>query len=238
MATAQPAGDARSAPDIRFRSARRRVLLTSLALGIFGAAALTGAVVVSRLRSIRRGAPEVPPMAKAGNSFVTPLIGHELNFSGHRFHILESARDTDDGSLRFDYTAPPGANISEHVHREQEERFEVVSGKLGIFNELVDHPPCGSLMYCRRSPPLRGVDPSGHDMSMNRMSPQPQWDCSPAKTFSTSGSEPSPFGMGRFCRSYHSPSRPGPRVRTNTAINPARAMIVAAIFSCLRRCHS
>jgi hypothetical protein len=35
MATAQPAGDARSAPGIRLRSARRRVLLTSLALGIF-----------------------------------------------------------------------------------------------------------------------------------------------------------------------------------------------------------
>lgn len=35
MATAQPAGDARSAPEIRARSARKRVLLTSLALGIF-----------------------------------------------------------------------------------------------------------------------------------------------------------------------------------------------------------
>jgi quercetin dioxygenase-like cupin family protein len=132
MATSQPTREAALTPDPRFRSARRRVLLTSLALGIVGAAALTGAVVMSRLRSIRRGAPEVPPMAKAGNSFVSPLIGHELNFSGHRFHILESARDTDDGSLRFDYTAPPGANISEHVHRDQEERFEVVSGKLGI----------------------------------------------------------------------------------------------------------
>ena len=71
-------------------------------------------------------------MAKAGNSFVRPLIGHELNFSGHRFHILESARDTDDGTLRFDYSAPPRANISEHVHRDQEESFEVVSGKLGV----------------------------------------------------------------------------------------------------------
>jgi quercetin dioxygenase-like cupin family protein len=109
--------------------ARRPELLA--VLGIVGAAALTGAVVVSRRRSMRRGAPEAPPMAKAGNSFVSPLIGHEFSFFGHRFHVLESARDTDDGSLRFDYTAPPGANISEHVHREQEERFEVVSGKLG-----------------------------------------------------------------------------------------------------------
>jgi quercetin dioxygenase-like cupin family protein len=109
--------------------ARRPELLAIL--GIVGAAALTGAVVVSQRRSMRRVAPEAPPMAKAGNGIVNPLIGHELNFSGHRFHVLESARDTDDGSLRFDYTAPPGANISEHVHREQEERFEVVSGKLG-----------------------------------------------------------------------------------------------------------
>jgi quercetin dioxygenase-like cupin family protein len=110
--------------------ARRPELLAIL--GIVGAAALTGAVVVSRRHSMRRVAPEAPPMAKAGNGIVNPLIGHELNFSGHRFHVLESARDTDDGSLRFDYTAPPGANISEHVHREQEEQFEVVSGKLGI----------------------------------------------------------------------------------------------------------
>jgi hypothetical protein len=35
MATAQPTRNAMLAPDIRFRSARRRVLLTSLALGIF-----------------------------------------------------------------------------------------------------------------------------------------------------------------------------------------------------------
>lgn len=34
MATAQPTGEVRSAPDIRFRSARKRVLWTSLALGI------------------------------------------------------------------------------------------------------------------------------------------------------------------------------------------------------------
>jgi mannose-6-phosphate isomerase-like protein (cupin superfamily) len=114
----------------RHHRARRPELLA--VLGIVGAAALTGAAVVSRRRSMRRGAPEAPPMAKAGNSFVSPLIGHKVNFSGHRFHILESSWDTEDGSLRFDYTAPPGANISEHVHRDQEESFEVVSGQLGV----------------------------------------------------------------------------------------------------------
>lgn len=101
-------------------------------LGIAGAATLAGAVVVRKVRFISGSAPEASPMAKAGNSFVSPLIGHEFNFSGHRFHILESARDTVDGSLRFDYSAPPLANISEHIHRDQEESFEVVSGKLGI----------------------------------------------------------------------------------------------------------
>jgi mannose-6-phosphate isomerase-like protein (cupin superfamily) len=106
--------------------------MTSLALGIVGAAALTGAVVVSRRRSMRRVAPEAPPMAKAGNGIVNPLIGHEFSFLGHRFHLVESARDTGDGTLRFDYSAPPRANISEHLHRDQEEGFEVVSGKLGI----------------------------------------------------------------------------------------------------------
>lgn len=35
MATAQPAGNTGSAPDIRLRSARRKVLWTSLALGVF-----------------------------------------------------------------------------------------------------------------------------------------------------------------------------------------------------------
>ena len=60
------------------------------------------------------------------------LIGQEFRLLGHRFHIIESSRDTDDGSLRFDYSAPPRANIPEHIHHEQEERFEVVSGTLGV----------------------------------------------------------------------------------------------------------
>jgi quercetin dioxygenase-like cupin family protein len=101
-------------------------------LGIAGAATFAGVVVARKLRSISGSAPEARRMAKVGNSSVSPLVGHEFSFSGHRFHILESARDTDDETLRFDYSAPPRANISEHVHREQEESFEVVSGKLGI----------------------------------------------------------------------------------------------------------
>lgn len=55
-------------------------------------------------------------MARAGETTRTSLLGHEFRFLGHRFHILESSRDTGDGSLRFEYFAPPRANISEHVH--------------------------------------------------------------------------------------------------------------------------
>ena len=62
----------------------------------------------------------------------SPLIGHEFQVFGHRFHILESSRNTEDGSLRFEYFAPPRANIPEHVHTFQEERYEIVSGTLGV----------------------------------------------------------------------------------------------------------
>jgi mannose-6-phosphate isomerase-like protein (cupin superfamily) len=61
-----------------------------------------------------------------------PLAGHEFRFSGHRFHVLRSARDTEDQRLLLDYVAPPGAKVSRHIHRDQEERFEVVSGTLGV----------------------------------------------------------------------------------------------------------
>jgi hypothetical protein len=61
-----------------------------------------------------------------------PLIGHEFRYFGDRFRILESSRDTVDQSLRGDYFAAPGAKVPEHVHRDQEESFEVVSGTLGI----------------------------------------------------------------------------------------------------------
>ena len=69
---------------------------------------------------------------KAGEMMENPLIGHEFRFFGHRFHILESSRDTEDGSLRFEYFAPPRAHVREHIHTFQEERFEIVSGALGV----------------------------------------------------------------------------------------------------------
>jgi mannose-6-phosphate isomerase-like protein (cupin superfamily) len=110
--------------------ARRPDLLA--VLGIAGVVALAGAAVARRLRSGARDVPEARRTVKAGNGIVNPLIGHEFRFFGHRFHLLESARDTGDGTLQFDYSAPPRASVSEHVHHDQEESFEVVSGKLGV----------------------------------------------------------------------------------------------------------
>ena len=40
-------------------------------------------------------------MIKAGDVMENPLIGYEFRFFGHRFHIIESSRDTEDRSLRF-----------------------------------------------------------------------------------------------------------------------------------------
>ena len=116
------------AANVRHRAKGTELLVV---LGVVGAAASAGVIVARQLRSRARSAPETPPKAEATGT-PSPLIGHELSFSGHTFHILQSSRDTDDGSLRFDYSAPPGANVSEHVHRDQEERFEVLSGTLGI----------------------------------------------------------------------------------------------------------
>ena len=113
---------------LRHRAGRPELLMV---LGAAGVVALAGAAVARRFRSRAREAPRAPRASEALGT-ATPLIGHEFSFSGHTFHILESARDTDDGSLRFDYSAPPGANIPEHAHRDQEESFEVVAGKLGV----------------------------------------------------------------------------------------------------------
>lgn len=98
------------------------------ALGVVGAAASAGAIVARRFRSGAREAQQKP----LPSGTPTLLIGHEFSFMGHDFQVVESARDTDDGTLRFDYSAPPRANIPEHTHHFQEESFEVISGKLGI----------------------------------------------------------------------------------------------------------
>ena len=107
---------------------------------LVGVVFLCGAGVAIRRRS--RTAPTgggegegrqgTSAMGALGDTVSDQLVGHEFSFSGHTFRVLQSARDTEDGSLRFDYCAPPHANVSEHVHRFQEERTEVVSGTLGM----------------------------------------------------------------------------------------------------------
>jgi len=99
---------------------------------LVGVAFLWGVGVAIRRRSSIASAGGGEGEGRQGTSARVTLVGHEFSFSGHTLRVLESARDTDDGSLRFGYSAPPLANVSEHVHRFQEERTEVVSGTLGM----------------------------------------------------------------------------------------------------------
>ena len=62
-------------------------------------------------------------MAKAGDTIRNPLTGERITF-------LQTTRDTSGELLRFEYLIPPGFSIPEHVHPRQEERHEIVSGKL------------------------------------------------------------------------------------------------------------
>jgi quercetin dioxygenase-like cupin family protein len=99
---------------------------------LFGVVFLCGVGVAIRRRSRTAPAGEGEGEGRQGTSARVTLVGHEFSFFGHTFRVLQSARDTEDGSLRFDYTAPPRANVSEHVHRFQEERTEIISGTLGM----------------------------------------------------------------------------------------------------------
>ena len=68
-------------------------------------------------------------MTGVGETPGTSLLEHEFRFFGHRLRVLQSARETG-GVLEVDYSAPPRAGVREHVHHDQEERLEVVSGTL------------------------------------------------------------------------------------------------------------
>jgi quercetin dioxygenase-like cupin family protein len=120
----------RSKPRGRLAEQSRR--RPAVLLMLVGVAFLCGVAVAVRRRSRTASAGGGEAEGRQGTSAMVTLVGHELSFSGHTFRVLQSARDTQDGSLRFDYSAPPRANVSEHVHRFQEERTEVVSGTLGM----------------------------------------------------------------------------------------------------------
>jgi mannose-6-phosphate isomerase-like protein (cupin superfamily) len=110
------------------QSKRRPAVL----LMLVGVSFLCGVAVAIRRRWRTAPAKEGEGEGKQVTSAIVTLLGHEFSFSGHTLCVLKSGRDAEDGSLRFDYSAPPRANVSEHVHRFQEERNEVVSGTLGM----------------------------------------------------------------------------------------------------------
>jgi mannose-6-phosphate isomerase-like protein (cupin superfamily) len=65
-------------------------------------------------------------MLRAGDAITNPVTGERLLF--HR-----TASDTDGEYVRFETTVRPGGFVAaRHVHPTQSERFEVVSGTLGL----------------------------------------------------------------------------------------------------------
>lgn len=62
-------------------------------------------------------------MAKAGELIENPITGERITF-------LKTTQETSGQLLRFEYVLPPGFTIPEHVHPQQEERHEILSGTL------------------------------------------------------------------------------------------------------------
>jgi len=54
----------------------------------------------------------------------------ENPMTGERITFLKTTWETNGELLRFEYVLPPGFTIPEHVHPQQEERHEVLSGTL------------------------------------------------------------------------------------------------------------
>ncbi len=71
-------------------------------------------------------------MAKAGDELVNPVTGLRTVFR-------KTAQDTSGELLRVDWIGEPGWTTGpDHIHPRQEERFEVLSGKLGLRVEGVE----------------------------------------------------------------------------------------------------
>jgi quercetin dioxygenase-like cupin family protein len=74
----------------------------------------------------RKSREGVQDMAKAGDELINPVTGLRTVFR-------KTARDTDGDLLQVDWIGSPGWTTGpDHVHPLQEERFEVLSGKLGL----------------------------------------------------------------------------------------------------------
>src|SRR5215831_11486181 len=74
----------------------------------------------------RRSTRSEPPMIEPGQTLVNAVTGEQLTF-------LRTAAQTDGEYVLVEcVVAPEGAVASAHVHPIQEERFEIVSGELGL----------------------------------------------------------------------------------------------------------
>ncbi len=108
----------------------------SVPLLVLVSAAIVFGVVAIRRRSRTAQGRRPDQGQQASGAAESALVGHEFSFrlSGrrHRMRVLGSARHTEDGSLRGEYFAAPRASAPVHAHRHQEERFEVLSGTLGV----------------------------------------------------------------------------------------------------------
>ena len=71
-------------------------------------------------------------MARAGDELVNPVTGLRTVFR-------KTAQETDGELLQVDWIGDPGWTTGpDHVHPHQEERFEVLSGKLGLRVEGIE----------------------------------------------------------------------------------------------------
>jgi quercetin dioxygenase-like cupin family protein len=62
-------------------------------------------------------------MAHRGETIENPLTGERMTF-------LKTTAETNGQSFEFEFVAPPGWSVPEHIHPHQQERTEVVSGVL------------------------------------------------------------------------------------------------------------
>src|SRR5919199_5781737 len=62
-------------------------------------------------------------MARRGEVIENPLSGERLTF-------LKTTADTNGQSFEFEFVAPPGWSVSEHIHPRQKERTQLISGIL------------------------------------------------------------------------------------------------------------
>jgi quercetin dioxygenase-like cupin family protein len=62
-------------------------------------------------------------MAHPGESIENPLTGEKMTF-------LKTTAQTNGRSLEFEFIAPPGWSVAEHIHPHQQERTQMISGVL------------------------------------------------------------------------------------------------------------